>query len=134
MRVLLLAAMLPLVGCVQTSELPMAANVVRLESSAGGIVGRARAPKETLRRAAEMTLAKGYTHFVLADVNSSTDTFYAGSSPGQVSVHGNTATVRPGSPRYGSRTSVGVTVVMYRASDPQAASALNAREVLAANG
>lgn len=75
MRILLaLVLALTVSACVTTNEMPLAPNVVRLDTNTGGwgsgIAGRlisqaeaSQSGQETLRRAAEVTLRNGYTHF-----------------------------------------------------------------------
>src|SRR5690606_21028955 len=115
-------------------------NVYRLESSARGIINVAQAPKQTMRRAAELTLAKGYTHFVLADAGMRSGSRLASVIPGTATTSGRfvgdrgfaaTTSFSPGVPIYAPTSNIGMTVVMYRANEPGARNALDAREVLA---
>ena len=50
-------------GCIHTQELPLAPNVVRLDTQASGLLFAGQATTQTMRRAAELTLQNGYTHF-----------------------------------------------------------------------
>ena len=45
----------------------VAPNAHRIESEAGGLLFMGQAGDQTLKRAAELTVANGYTHFVIAD-------------------------------------------------------------------
>lgn len=116
----------------------LAPNVARVETRTGGLLFVGREGDATLRRAAELTLRSGYTHFVLADASMSSGTQFGGFTPGlsstSVSVVGNTAygttTYSPGVPIFRPTGQAGATVVMYRASDPEARNALEAAEVL----
>lgn len=126
-------------GCVQTSELPLAANVYQLEAEGRGLLGAARTDREISKRAAEITLEKGYSHFILANASAQRDTRYAGSTPGfantTVNVAGSSAfattTYSSGIPIYSSSKNTSVTVVMFRADDPEAANAIDAAAYLA---
>ncbi len=120
-------------GCVQTSEMPLAENIVLIQGSgiSGGwiadMVVADQLPKQTLQRAAKATLSRGYTHFRL-DVPS-TSSRQVGTSPMHGQVMGNMVTVSGGNPI--NQTTTGVMVTMYRAGDPGARGALNARAILA---
>lgn len=144
-RVVFVAACLSLAvaGCISTSEMPLARNVWQINTEAGGALFTGQADKATLRRAAELTLRQGYTHFVIQNPTTQSGSVYVGSTPGtattNVSVFGNTAsgttTYTPGMPIMSPRKNVSVTVVMFHANEPQAASALDAAEILRqANG
>jgi hypothetical protein len=93
----LIAGALALAGCASIQETAMAPNMVRLdvEPYAAPFVGDA-----TLRRAAELTLEKGYSAFRLMPIY----------------VHG--------------FDEFGVTVVMFYVGDPSAYGAFNAAAVL----
>jgi hypothetical protein len=52
-------------GCVTTQEMPLAPNVVRLDTHAMGAVFTGQAVPQTMRRAAELTLQNGYAYFRL---------------------------------------------------------------------
>jgi hypothetical protein len=143
----LLKAAIPLVAlltasCVQTTEMPLAPNVVRLETTGGGLIGRSEVPKQTMRKAAELTLEKGYSHFKFADPSVNSRSEIAGYPPGmtttRATVIGNTGfattTSSPGFLVRQRRTDIGVTVVMFHANDPGARGAFDAKAVLKAYG
>jgi hypothetical protein len=65
-------------GCVSTQELPLAPNVVRLDTHASGALFAGQATGQTMRRAAELTLQNGYTHFKLEDAQLSHGSQFAG--------------------------------------------------------
>ena len=137
-RLATLAAMLAVAGCVQTQELPLAANIYRLESSGSGLFGASRVPTVILRRAAELTISKGYTHFLLTDAGMQSGSRQIGNTPvygsTTASVYGNTGfantTVYGGQPIYAKTAQAGVTVVMY-VSGNMPDNALDATQVLA---
>jgi len=68
-----------LVGCVSTSEMEVAPNVVILQSEAGGALFAGKSGPELMRRAAEVTLQRGYTCFALSGAQMQTGSQYAGS-------------------------------------------------------
>jgi hypothetical protein len=135
-------------ACIHTQEMPLAPNVVRLDTQASGLLFVGQASSKTLRRAAEITLQKGYTHFRLDDAQVSQGTQVAGMySSGQATGSGTASATRVGDTTYVQGTSaatgsaistpiyrptanVGVTVYMFKANDPQAQGAFDAAEVL----
>lgn len=131
----------PLAGCISTQEMPLSENVWRVHTEADGLLFVGQASKATLKRAAELTLKQGYTHFRLVDASMATGSEFAGYMPGQsrtnVAVMGNTAvgttTYSPGVALSKPTTQNGATVIMYRSGDPEAKGALDAEEVLRQN-
>lgn len=129
-------------GCITTSEMPLSANVWRIETDAGGLLYVGQASNETLKKAAEATLRQGYTHFKLSDHTSAMGRELAGLVPGQanttVNVWGNTAygrtTYVPPQPIIRPTAKVGVTVVMFREGDTGFENSLDASQVLAQLG
>ena len=138
MRRVLLAVMAAasVSACVSTQELPLAENVVRLDTQAGGALFVGSATNVTMKRAAEATIARGYTHFRLADAQMAQGTQYLGQS----SYGTGTATWTPTGgyatgygysvPVYAPTASVGVTVVMFRAGEPAARGAFDAAAII----
>ena len=59
-------------GCITTSEMPLAKNVWQIHTETGGSLFTGQADKATLRRAAELTLAQGYSHFVIQNPQTQT--------------------------------------------------------------
>jgi hypothetical protein len=129
-------ASLALAGCVHTQELPLAPNVVRLDTQASGLLFAGQAPAATMRRAAELTLQHGYSHFRFEQASMAQGSELSGVySSGSASAYGNAY----GATAYGSGVStpiyrptanVGVTVVMFRANEPGAQGAFVAADVL----
>lgn len=121
-----------LAGCVSTQEMPLAPNVVRIDTKAGGLLFAHRAVPETMRAAARATLERGYTHFIMQDANLAQGSSYVGTisnvngtyGNGSYSAYGSSTAIR--SPQASSAA----TVVMFRANDPQAAGAFRAEDVL----
>lgn len=123
-------------GCGSTQEMPLAPNVVRLDTRASGLLFAGQAAPQTMRRAAEATIRAGYTHFRLEQAQTAQGAQYMGSTysgSARAYGYGNYATVTGegfSSPIYAPTSSVGVTVVMFRAGEPGAAGAFNAVQVL----
>jgi hypothetical protein len=116
-----------LAGCITTQEMPLAPNVVRIDTQAGGLLFTGQTVPQTMRAAAKATLAAGYTHFRFSDASSEVGTRSSmacswgryGGGCGEVG--------RPVS-------QVGVTVTMFHAKEPGAAGAFDAQQVLAQYG
>jgi hypothetical protein len=138
-------------GCIHTEEMPLAPNVVRLDTQASGLLFAGQATSQTMKRAAELTLQNGYSHFRLDQADLSQGSQLAGvygQSQGVASGHasgmatgnvytGNAAASYSGSsfatPIYRRTTSVGATVIMFHESEPGAKGAFDAAEVLRRN-
>jgi len=67
-----------LTGCVSTQELPLAPNEVRLDTHASGSLFVGQATGQTMRRAAELTLQNGYSHFRLGNAQLSRGSQFGG--------------------------------------------------------
>jgi hypothetical protein len=127
-------------GCVSTEEMPLAPNMVRLDTHAAGALFVGQATGQTMRRAAELTLQNGYTHFRLEQAQMSQGSQFAGMSTYNTGSafatgYGNNAFVSGSSsgistPIYARTADVGVTVIMFHANEPGAKGAFNAAEVL----
>lgn len=144
MRHLVLCAVLALVGCATTSEMPLAPNVVRLDTQASGLAFVGSVGEVTMLRAAEATLKRGYTHFRLQDASTAQGSRLVGvsgqsSGSGSASTFGNrTSGTFTGTsyqtPLYAPTANVGVTVVMFRAGEPGSEGAWEAADVVARKG
>jgi|SRR5215211_8119406 len=133
-------SMAALAGCVTTQEMPLAPNVVRLDTQARGLLFTGQTVPQTMRAAAKATLDRGYTHFKLADaglqqgsmvtgiIGSSSSTFsgnYGGGFMGGTSTgYGDATVVRA------PTAAAAATVVMFRANEPGAQGAFLAEQVL----
>jgi hypothetical protein len=116
-------------ACVHTNEMPLAPNVVRLDTRASGLLFQGQAAPQTMRRAAELTLKGGFSHFRLSDASTGQGTVSTG---GMINVvptgyGGGFATYTP---TYAPIEGVGVTVTMYHANEPGAQGAFDAEAVL----
>src|SRR3974390_1492339 len=63
------AAALSLAGCISTQEMPLAPNVVRIDTQSKGLLFTGQTVPQTMRAAAKATLERGYTHFKFADAS-----------------------------------------------------------------
>ena len=138
-------------GCIHTQELPLAPNVVRLDTQASGLLFAGQATTQTMRRAAELTLQSGYSHFRLDQAELSQGSQLAGvygqsrgTASGQATgmatgnlYTGNATATYSGSsfatPIYRRTANVGVTVIMFHDDEPGAKGAFDAAEVLRRN-
>lgn len=132
MRAIFVVAALGLAlgGCFRTTEMQTSANTFQISTDAGGFLYAGRAGQENLRKAAELTLAKGYTHFRMEGASLTHGSQYIGHTPGTVNVVGNTAFVNPGVAMRGPTAQASATVIMYRAGDPGFAGSLDAAAIL----
>lgn len=123
-------------GCVSTQEMPLAPNMVRLDTSAKGAFFVPHAGDLTLQRAAQATLRNGYEYFRLEQPEMGQGSQLVGASSfGNATVYGNAfgATGYGSSfttPVYAPTSEIGVTVVMFRANEPGAKGAFNAADIL----
>ncbi len=125
-----------LAGCVSTEEMPLAPNIVRLDTSARGAFFVGHTGALTLQRAAQVTIRNGYEYFRLEQAEMGQSSQYAGTSSfGNAAVYGNAfgATAYGSSfstPVYAPTSEIGVTVVMFHPNEAGAKGAFNAAEVL----
>ena len=127
-------------ACVSTQELPLAPNVVQLDTHASGALFAGQATTQTMKRAAELTLQNGYTHFRLENARMSQGSqlagvYSSGSGTAFASGFGGTAYATGYSsglstPIYRRTDDVAVTVVMFHADEPGAKDAFDAAAVL----
>lgn len=101
-------------GCIQTQELPLAQNVSRLETTGVGASAASRTGQATLQKAAEITLARGYTHFVLTNADLASGV--------------RVVSIWDDDPIYARTSRAGVTVVMYTAGN-RPGNAFDARKI-----
>ncbi|WP_018900315.1 hypothetical protein [Rhizobium sp. 2MFCol3.1] len=133
-----------LASCATTSEMPLAPNMVRLDTQASGLIFTSAAGAITMKKAAEATIKRGYTHFRLEQAQTASGSRFVGmntygSGTAQASVYGNTAYGSySGStfstPVYAPTAQIGVTVIMFRANEAGARGAFDAADVLKKQG
>jgi hypothetical protein len=112
-------------GCISTQEMPLAPNVVRIDTQAQGWLFTGRAVPQTMRAAANATLERGYTNFKFAEANVAQGEVTTGAI---ATYGGGVGTVSAvGAPVTGNA----VTVVMFHAEDPQAKDSFDAKQILA---
>lgn len=128
-------------ACVTTQEMPLAPNVVRLDTNARGLLFVNQAPEATMKRAAEVTLEKGFTHFRFDQADMSQGSQLVGMTSntygnanfnrtGYGSGYGTYSGFTTTTPIMAPTSHVGVTVIMFRASEPGAQGAFDAQQVL----
>ena len=152
-----LLAALMLAGCIATQEMPLAPNVVRIDTQAGGLLFTGQTVPQTMRAAANATLQRGYTHFKFADASLQQGSVVAGTvGSSNTNVTGSSNTTMSGSygrgfmnanaTTFGSANattfgstgvvraptaSAAATVTMFHANQPEAQGAFDAAQVLA---
>jgi hypothetical protein len=129
-----------LVGCITTQELPLAPNVVRLDTQAKGLLFTGQTVPQTMRAAAKATLERGYTHFkfqeagmqqgsvvtgVVGTNNTNVNANYGGGN-----INGNSTSFSTASVVRAPTAGVGVTVIMFHANEQGAQGAFEAAQVL----
>lgn len=130
-------AALSLASCVSTQVMPLAPNVVRINTKASGLLYQGRAVPETMTAAAKETLARGYTHFRFSDANAGQGSEVIGTSSwgsANANATGNAANFNAFGGTTVERTNTegaAVTVTMFRADEPSAKDAFDAQQVLA---
>lgn len=143
-RLAVYLAGIALAGCVTTSEMPLAPNVVRLDTQASGLVFVGAAPAVTMQKAASATISRGYTHFRLEQASTSRGRELvgmqtSGNAYGNATIYGNRAYgnvsgTSYSTPVYAPTSNVGVTVIMFHANEAGASGAWDAADVLAKKG
>jgi hypothetical protein len=137
-------AALALGACVTTQELPLAPNMVRLDTHAKGLIFAGHAADFTMQRAAQVTIKNGFDYFRLDQAQMSQGSQLAGiysTSTGSAfaTSYGSFTTVNGSgsgfsTPIMAPTADVGVTVIMFHAGEPGAKGAFDARAVLAKYG
>jgi len=130
--VLALCLTVLLAGCVSTQQMPLAPNVVRIDTRASGLLFTSQAVPATMRAAAQATLANGYTHFKLAQADLGQSEVYAGSVGNVSGTYGNGRYSA-----FGSSTAIdrpvatsSATVIMFKKGDAGLKGAFDAETVL----
>lgn len=147
---------LALAGCITTQEMPLAPNVVRIDTQSRGVLFTGQTVPQTMRAAAKATLERGYTHFKFADASLQQGSVVTGaigtSSTNVIGSSNTTATgtygggvVNANATTYGTANantfgttsviraptaSAAATVIMFHANEPGAQGAFDAEQVL----
>lgn len=139
-RIGALCCVLLLSGCISTQEMPLAPNVVRIDTQAGGYLFTGKTVPATMRAAAKATLDRGYTHFQFANAGVAQGSVVAGTvgtsnasysgSYGGGSMNGMVSSTDSSSVIRAPTASAAATVIMYRADDPQVKNSFDAQQVL----
>jgi hypothetical protein len=111
-------------GCITSQTMPLAPNMVQIDTKARGLLFTGQAVPETMRQAAKATLDAGYTHFKFTN---------AGIAVGddKVSACGWSGGGGNCAQGFSPTAQNSVTVIMYRANDPEARNAFDAAATLA---
>jgi hypothetical protein len=139
-KFLAIAGAMALAGCVSTQEMPLAPNVVRIDTQAKGLLFTGQTVPQTMRAAANATLTRGYTHFKFADANlqqGSEVTGAIGSSSGNYSGSYGNGMYSGNSSGFGSTSimraptaTASGTVIMFHEKDREAKTAFRAEDIL----
>jgi hypothetical protein len=129
-----------LAGCISTQEMPLAPNIVRIDTQAGGILFTGQAVPTTMRAAARATLERGYTHFKFAEAGVAQGSVVAGTvsssqgnfngSYGQGYMSGNASGFGTTNVIRAPTASAVATVIMFHANERGAQGAFEAQQVL----
>ena len=126
-------------ACVSQREMPLADNVYRIQTEGRGLIAGSQVEQRTMKRAAELTLERGYTHFRLHDASMTDRRDFVGMTGGSAMTTFNYGggfgsgftTYNPPQAITTPVSTAGVTVVMYRQNEPGARGALDAEQILA---
>jgi hypothetical protein len=129
-----------LAGCISTQEMPLAPNVVRIDTQSRGLLFTGQTVPRTMRAAAKATLDRGYSHFkfsdaamnqgsVVAGVVGSSNTNFNGTY-GQGYMSGNSNTFGSANVVHAPTASAAATVIMFHANEVGAQGAFDAAQVL----
>ncbi len=145
----LLVACSMLAGCAHSSVMDLDANTVQVSANAAPVCGAEGAQRVTSRLAAIETIKHGFDRYVILGAQAGTTQQYAGTTPlvansygnGSATVFGNTGIYQGQSTTYFSggtpiilnRHNQALQVRMFKADDPQAVNALDARRALGPN-
>lgn len=140
------AAATGLSGCVQTSTIPLRADMIQISTSAAPICGAQGAQQASLKQAAIETINRGFDRFIIVGADAQNNVRVVGYTQGSATTfgsatatsYGNTAYAsghsttyyNPGMPIIAGSHDQGITVQMFKARDPAGKSALSARDIL----
>ncbi len=120
-----------LAGCVstQSQEMPLAPNAVRIDTQAKGVLFTGQAVPQTMRAAAQATLARGYSHFKFAgaDVPQGSAETGAAANDNDTGASSGLGTITALHDLTANSTA---TVLMFHADDPEAKGAFDAAQVI----
>ena len=121
-------------GCAEQSALRLAADTVRINVSTAPIYGTLEPERRAMLLAAQETVKNGYDKFIILNGQSGFRSDYLGEIPGHASgsygpYGGSFSATGPQAIRM-NRYQTEVIIKMFKADDPQARNAVDAREVL----
>lgn len=133
-------------ACASSSVMDVDSNTVVISTAAAPVCGQRGAQDVAVKRAAYETLRRGYDKYIILGAQAQNNTGVVGYTPlvantysqGTLNTYGNTGSysgssntyVSGGQPIYGGSHDQKLAVRMFRLSDPGAASAVDARQVL----
>jgi hypothetical protein len=133
-------------GCASSSVMDLDRNTIEISTSAAPACGAQGAQHVAVKTAAIETLRRGYDSYIILGAQAENNVGVVGHTPitaqtyqnGTINAYGNRATysgtantyVSGGQPIIGGSHDQKLAVRMFRADDPQGASAVDARQVL----
>ena len=132
--------LLALSGCISTQEMPLAPNVVRIDTQSRGLLFTGQTVPQTMRAAAKATIDRRYSHFKLSDASINQGSVVAGvvgnsnsnfsGSYGNGYMSGNSNTFGTANVVRAPTVSAAATVIMFHANEAGAQGAFDAEQVL----
>ncbi|WP_170481216.1 hypothetical protein [Ruegeria arenilitoris] len=133
-------SLLTLLGaCASSTTTQLAQNVVRIDVSAAPACGSSGAKKLVARMAAVETIRLGYDKYYIAAMDAQNNVRVVGANyntTGTINTYGNTGSYSgytTATPIYGGSRDAALVAVMFKANDPEAANAIDARATLGPN-
>lgn len=121
-------------GCAVQTATPLAGNVAQIDISAAPVYGRAGAQRMAIRKAAQTTIDYGFDKFVVLDNHSWNEATLSAGSYGSFSA--NRSYAGGGFNSYASeirRPEAKMVIKMFKATDKEAANAIDAKALLASD-
>jgi hypothetical protein len=127
----LLAAAVSLAGCVTSNTMPVAANQVMIDTHAGGLLFAGQSGPQTMKKAAEATIAAGYDLFKLSGTQMGSNETLVPTESCSWGQYGGGCSAGA-IPHQSER--VQTLVTMFRRGEPASQDAFDARQVFAQYG
>lgn len=137
---------LGLAACVRTSTIPLRADLIQISTSAAPVCGAQGAQQAALKQAAIETIKRGYDRLIIVGADAQNNVRVVGYTPGTATTYGtatatgygntafatgqSTTYYNPGMPIVGGSHDQGLTVQMFKDTDPAGRNALSARDIL----
>ena len=135
-----------LASCARSAVMPMAADTVKISTSAAPVCGSTGAQDVAVRRAAIETINRGFDKFIVLGSGAANNVRVIGYTGGAATTSGTATATRvgnyveitgqsqttysPGLPIMGGRHEQGVVIRMFRDGDPAGANGVPARDIL----